>query len=222
MMYGENNGTDETWKRIPEGSVGIEIGVWKGNSSVKFLRRAQKLHLVDPWSPIAYEDSEEFGDYATYLNRYKKIVGSDKPKDFQLFYDNTYKATLDRINRELKKYFVEQNVTKEVVIHRQTSEEFFKTFNEKVDWVYVDGSHAYDLVLADLECSLEIIKHGGSIFGDDYSDKKPEVKRAVDDFCVFLGSCGVAPNFKVFGSRDPTRTLRHRQKWPDNQYEIKV
>ena len=40
MMFGKNPGTDATWKRIPEGSVGAELGVWMGDSSAKFLKRA--------------------------------------------------------------------------------------------------------------------------------------------------------------------------------------
>ena len=36
MMFGKNPGTDETWKRIPEGSIGAELGVWQGNSSKSF------------------------------------------------------------------------------------------------------------------------------------------------------------------------------------------
>ena len=54
MMLGKNVGSEETWKRIPFNSVGVEIGVWKGDSSEKFLRKASHLHLVDQWSPIAY------------------------------------------------------------------------------------------------------------------------------------------------------------------------
>ena len=54
MMFGKNPGTDETWKRIPENSVGAELGVWQGESSEKFLKRAKHVHLVDSWSPIVY------------------------------------------------------------------------------------------------------------------------------------------------------------------------
>lgn len=43
MMFGKNPGTDETWKRIPEYSVGAELGVWKGESSLKFLKRAKYI-----------------------------------------------------------------------------------------------------------------------------------------------------------------------------------
>ena len=197
MMYGKNIQTDETWKRIPEGSVGIEIGVWMGDSSAKFLRRASKLHLVDPWSPVAYEDSDEFGDYNAYLNRYTRLVGSSDPKAFQRFYD--------KVAWNVAKRFENDNV----VIHRSTSKEFFEDFNEQVDWVYVDGSHAYDLVLEDLRACLKVIKPGGSIFGDDYTPKKPGVQRAVDDFCEEQGF-----DLEVFGPGNA--------RWPDAQYEIKL
>ena len=59
MMFGKNPGTDQTWKRIPEGSVGAELGVWQGDSSEKFLKRAGHVHLVDSWSPVVYEESDE-------------------------------------------------------------------------------------------------------------------------------------------------------------------
>ena len=52
MMFGKNPGTDQTWKRIPEYSVGAELGVWQGESSEKFLKRASHVHLVDSWSPV--------------------------------------------------------------------------------------------------------------------------------------------------------------------------
>ena len=171
MMFGENPGTDVTWKRIPKDSVGVELGVWKGNSSEKFLRNAKHLHLVDPWSPIPYQKSDEFGDYQGYLRRYSKLVGSTDPKEFQRYYEKIYKSVIERFKG------------RSVTIHRCTTEEFFKTFNEEIDWVYVDALHSYEGCLSDLRNSLNIIKVGGSIFGDDYKNKsKPGVTAAVDTF----------------------------------------
>lgn len=171
MMYGENPGTDETSKRIPEGSVGVEIGVWKGQSSEKFLQRAGHLHLVDPWSVGAYkDDSDEFTTRGqTYLRRYAKLVGSQKPADFQKYYDKIY--------NNVKKKFENKPVT----IHRCTSNEFFETFNEQVDWIYIDGRHDCEGVLEDLRSALKLVKPNGFIFGDDYGNK-PGVVQAVDQF----------------------------------------
>lgn len=175
MMFGTNIHTDETWKRIPENSVGVEIGVWKGASSEKFLRRAKHLHLVDPWAAVAYEDSDEFGDYQGYLDRYSKLVGSNKPEDFQKYYDG--------IAQDVKKKFANSPVT----IHRMTSDEFFKSFTEIVDWVYVDALHSFDGCLQDLRNAKKIIRPGGILFGDDYGDLKPGVKRAVNCFIIETG-----------------------------------
>lgn len=174
MMLGTNTGSNETWKRIPEGSTGVELGVWKGESSSKFLQRAGHLHLVDPWSAVAYEDSDEFGNYQGYLNRYSKIVGSNKPQDFQKYYDG--------IAHDVKTKFKDKPVT----IHRMTTDEFFGNFEGQVDWVYVDALHSFDGCLSDLRKSLKLVREGGSIFGDDYGNK-PGVVKAVDAFIAETG-----------------------------------
>jgi hypothetical protein len=177
MMYGKNLGSFKTCERIPEGSVGVEIGVWRGDSSEKFLSRVEHLHLVDSWSPIPYQDSTEHGDYENYLKRYEELVGSRNPDDYQKFYDKIYNSVCERFK------------DKPVTIHRMNSREFFPQFTEKVDWVYVDGDHSYAGVTHDLTNALTIIKEGGKILGDDYAAVppkeggfKPDVKRAVDDF----------------------------------------
>jgi hypothetical protein len=172
MMYGSNTGSDETWKRIPQGSIGVEIGVWKGDSSAKFLKRAGHLHLVDPWAVEPYSDSEECGGYRAYLKRYAKLVGSSDPADFQKHYDGIYQA--------VQKRFKDAPVT----IHRCTSAEFFRAFNEQVDWVYVDGSHTFEGCLADLRGARKIVRQ--AIFGDDYGNR-PQVKKAVDAFVAETG-----------------------------------
>jgi len=174
MMYGRNIHSEETWKRVPDNTVGIEIGVWKGGSSEKFLRRASHLHLVDSWSPIAYENSNEHGTYENYLDRYAELVGSRDPVDFQKYYDNIYQGVVDK--------FAGCPIT----IHRMNSRDFFKQFNEQVDWVYVDADHSYEGCLHDLENSLRVVRPGGIIFGDDYTNK-PGVRQAVDEFVACTG-----------------------------------
>lgn len=175
MMFGNNPGTNETWKRIPQDSVGVELGVWKGESSAKFLKRAKFIHLVDPWSAVAYEDSDEFGDYQGFLDRYSKLVGSNNPADFQKYYDNIATTVEQRFDKNCVK------------IHRMTTDEFFNTFEDKVSWVYVDALHSFDGCLNDLRNSRTIIEPGGYIFGDDYGDNKPGVRDAVNAFIAETG-----------------------------------
>ncbi len=171
MMFGSNKGAKATAARIPTGSVGVEIGVWKGGSATHFLQRNLKhLHLVDPWSVEAYRETGEFGGFTDFLHRYTPLVGTANPRDFQRYYDE--------IARSVEVRFAAWPVT----IHRMTSRDFWAEHlggGPKFDWVYLDGSHAYGEVVNDLICAGQLA--AGSIFGDDYGNK-PGVTRAVDDY----------------------------------------
>lgn len=169
MMFGKNIESVRVVDRIPVGSIGVELGVWKGDSSELFLKRAKHLHLVDAWAPESYEMSKEHGTFEDYLARYSKLVGSKDPKDFVKYYDNIYESVRSKF------------LLKPVTIHRMFTKEFFDTFSERVDWVYVDAAHDHDGCYFDLTNSLKIVKPGGSIFGDDYKNKAG-VRSAVDAF----------------------------------------
>ncbi len=54
----------------------------------------------------------------------------------------------------------------------------------KIDFVFLDGGHAYDTVKNDLNCCLEVINSNGTVFCDDYNlgAQAPEVKTAIDEF----------------------------------------
>lgn len=166
MMFGRNAGARDTAARIPLGSVGVEIGVWKGDSSEVFLRRAAHLHLVDPWAVDAYRDSDEHGGFDAYIERYARLTGSTDPARFQVFYEQVYDGVRQRF------------AGRPVTIHRCTSADFFATFHGLVDWVYIDGLHSFDGCLADLQAARQVVRSGGWIFGDDYGNK-PGVTRAV-------------------------------------------
>jgi hypothetical protein len=174
-MKGKNNTVSKTISLIPHGSVGAELGVWKGNSSLKFLEKAKFLHMVDSWSVIAYEDSDEHGDYEGYLNRYKKLVGSNNCNDFQTFYDQIYSEVCEKFRN------------KPVKIHRLTTKDWLDNFDQKLHWIYVDANHSYKDALYDLQKSFLLIKPGGFLFADDFSDAKPGVKKAVNEFSKQIG-----------------------------------
>lgn len=167
-MAGTNKNSVKTVEQIPQNSIGAEIGVWKGDSSELFLQKAKHLTLVDAWSTIAYEESQEF-DTEEYYNRYKKIAGGNTKDKFEDEYEKIYKSVVKRFDG------------KPVTIKRMTSTKFFNENTQTFDWIYVDGDHSYEGCLNDLRNSLKIIKTGGYIFGDDYGNKKDVVK-AVDQF----------------------------------------
>ena len=53
----------------------------------------------------------------------------------------------------------------------------------KIDYVFLDGGHAYETVKNDLENSLAVLNNDGTILCDDYNlSYAPDVKRAIDEF----------------------------------------
>jgi len=169
MMHGENKETEQVLAKIPSNGVGVEIGVWKGESSEKFLTKSKFLHLVDPYHIDPYLESKEFVTDKQFIKRYKTLVKSSNLTDFQTHYEAVFQSVVKKFSNS------------PVKIHRCTSNYFFSNFNEKVDWIYVDGSHEYKQVKKDLENCLKILNPNGKIFGDDYL-RKPGVKQAVDEF----------------------------------------
>lgn len=163
---------------IKPDTVGVEIGVWAGGSSQKFHNRNVKhLHLVDSWSVDAYlaQKNPEKGSHEQFFKAMATHTRSSDPKVVQQFFDSLY-------NKVKREFSTASNVT----IHKMTSAEFFKSFTEKVDWVYVDGAHSYDECLEDLIASYNLIKPGGWLIGDDYEWQltrgKPGVTKAVNEF----------------------------------------
>lgn len=175
MMFGINTDSDAIMHLIKEGSTGAEIGVWKGSTSKKFFKRnPKKLYLVDVWSTNPYEKILDKTKFNNFLERYSELIGSTNKKDFNDYYEEVYQS--------LKKTYKNKP---NVEIIRKTSIEFFKSFNEKLDWIYVDGDHQYEGCLRDLNSALKIVNKGGLILGDDYDwgyGGKAGVIKAVNEF----------------------------------------
>ena len=148
-------------KRMPLSSVCAEIGVWKGDFSMRIREfiLPQELHLIDTWE---YRDEFEFP--SVWYNR-------SIPKN---------QSDMDCIYEGVRKRFDKFD---DIIIHRGKSAEILHTFKDAYfDWVYIDGNHNYEYIRRDLsDCFLKV-KAEGIIAGDDYSDEFPSVKVAVHDF----------------------------------------
>lgn len=167
-----NRGVDSILKYIKNNTVGAEIGVWKGDTSSKFLaKKIKELHLVDSWSvdPYIKNDGERCSNLEHWMLKYEDTVGIQL-EDFTVFYEDIYNSVVERFKDEPR-----------AKIFRCTSEEYFNNFSgRELDWIYIDGDHSYDGVYFDLKSSLQVIKKDGMIFGDDF-DKKG-VQEAVRNF----------------------------------------
>jgi len=175
MMRGTNAEASKLARNyIPQDSIGAEIGVWKAESSIKFLEKAKFLHMVDPWMFAVY-DKEDTGwvglNIDDLVKRNNPLTGAETIEQTQAYVENVYSEVCEK----MKDYPCK--------IYRETSDEWFKHFDERVDWIYIDGDHSYEGCYRDLENSLRIVND--FIFCDDYNVPHHEgVRYAIDDFCL--------------------------------------
>ena len=138
---------------------GIEIGLSSGASAFWLLSRIHDLTLtsVDPYVP--YEDWN--GTRLTEQTNFNDLTTAR----FRLA------PYMNRFN------------------HFHTTSDIAANFfrNNAYDFIFIDGLHTYDQVLADCRNYWPKIKNGGIFAGHDYRAIE-DVKRAVDDFAAEINA----------------------------------
>jgi len=142
---------------MPKNSVCAEIGVYNGD----FTKRI--LQIVKP---------KKF----YLIDKWGGIPGET---DSIETWEKRYQIVRKKFSSEIKKG--------KVIIKRDYSHVVLKEFDDSYfDWIYIDGSHKYDVVKKDLELSYLKVKPGGFITGDDYDSKHKSwgagLMKAVDEF----------------------------------------
>jgi hypothetical protein len=146
----------------PENLVCAEIGVWQGKFSRRILECSpRQLHLVDPWQ---FRPDLPLRGY-----------GGKRARS---------QTEMDEMAAQVQELAASDP---RVIVHRVPSSVFFDTTTELFDWIYIDGDHRYEAVLADLRGAWRVVRPGGTIAGDDYLFNKTEerdfpIKRAVGVF----------------------------------------
>lgn len=152
---------------FPKNSAGVEVGVWKGDFSVRILDVVSPriLHLVDPWL-----FQPEFGE--------RRYGGKEAHSQ----------ADMDAIFANVE----ERLRFSPVEFHRAASKDAVGDFeDESLDWAYIDGNHEYEFVRDDLRNYAAKIRPGGLLAGDDLmwgQDRGRPVKRAVHEFLALGGA----------------------------------
>jgi len=156
----------------------VEIGVWKGGSSLTMARRMQDLGLdsvvisIDTWlgSWEHWQNDEWFN---------LLVIKHGRPALMDIFMNNA-------IQLGLKDYIIP------LPLDSLNAVRVLRHFNIYPDVVHIDGGHDYDAVHADLRLWWDMINPGGLLIGDNYDPAGgwPDVKRAFDDF---FGALGLAP-----------------------------
>ena len=123
--------------------TGVEIGVAGGEHALSILENLdiKRLYLVDPYDL-----------YDTYTEG-KEIYGISQA---------TLNETKKSAREKLKKY------ERQIVWIEKQSSKAISDINDNLDFVYIDGNHAYDFVLEDLHKYYNLIRPGGVLGGHDY------------------------------------------------------
>jgi len=133
--------------------VGAEVGCAEGNTTMRLLKHNPKLRLyaVDMWG-------DRFSQYSDYS---KEIY---KDWDFNKIWRTFLTQTRPYQDR--------------LIILRGCSWQVVKDVKEKLDFVFIDADHTYDMVIQDIVMWGEILKEGGMVCGHDCN--LPEVRRALN------------------------------------------
>jgi len=134
--------------------VGVEIGVLTGSGSVTMLQFLSNLILysIDPWQHI----------------------------DGAFFECGLTQEELDENYRIAQARLAEYNGRS--IIIRKTSDEAILDVPDEIDFVFIDGDHAYDQVLRDIKNYGSKVRPGGIIAGHDFI-QQDGVTRAVFHDC---------------------------------------
>lgn len=139
------NNRDEFFKDlknlIPNKGIGVEIGVYKGETSKTILENwGGKLYLVDVWRPLGeeYEDMSNNAFHSDVFRECMKNIEGLEQRGIMIRTDSLGASELFR--------------------------------DESLDFVYIDANHSYDYVKKDLEIWFPKVKRGGIFSGHDYMD----------------------------------------------------
>lgn len=171
-------------RRLPQGTVGAEVGVFRGGFTADILRlvRPRELHLIDGWDKLYGERFPNWGWY-TRFGRLKTATA------------------LGDVRRVLRR----RDPGGTARVHVGHDIEILRSFEDaRFDWVYLDSAHDREHMIEVLDVVRTKVRTQGSIMGHDW---RPDpaflhhgVYEAVMAFCA-------KTNWRVVATDDFTQWL---------------
>ena len=155
----------------------LEVGVFHGVTARNICEVLYKIHGND-FKYIGLDLFEE-GDE----NKNEVIPNTKFSNPLKTFFFKYIKRmdpySLEGVSDLLKKFKFNAHLIK-----GNSNKILRKIDMTKIDYVFLDGGHAYETVKNDLDSCLEVINSNGTILCDDYNlaAQAPEVKIAIDEF----------------------------------------
>jgi|TARA_B110000240_G_scaffold180284_1_gene211186 hypothetical protein len=154
----------------------LEIGVFHGVTARNVCELLYSIHKED----FKYIGLDLFGENVENVNEVIPNTKFNNPLK-KIYFEYilrkdpySIEAVLDLLNK------FEQNVH---LIKGNSNKILKKIDMSKIDYVFLDGGHAYETVINDLHYSKAVLDNNGTILCDDYNlSQAPGVKKAIDEF----------------------------------------
>lgn len=140
------------FKQLGNDLVGVEIGVWRGESALSILQNLsiKTLYLIDPY--VEY-DEYNVNEISGHPNM---VENENVAKDILSEYKN------------------------KIIWVKKKANDAIIDISNNVDFVYIDGNHAGGYVKMDIENYYTKVRNGGILAGHDF--QKIEVRHNVLEF----------------------------------------
>jgi len=154
----------------------LEIGVFHGVTARNVCELLYSIHKDD----FKYVGLDLFGESFENDNEIIPATNFNNPLKnifFKLILrQNPY--SVEAVSFLLKKF--KDNIH---LIKGNSNRLLKKIDMSKIDYVFLDGGHAYETVKNDLHYSIPVIENDGTILCDDYNlSYAPGIKKAIDEF----------------------------------------
>ncbi len=154
----------------------LEIGVFHGVTARNVCELLYSIHKED----FKYIGLDLFGKSIENANEVIPNTKFNNP--FKKIYFE-YVLRQDPYSIEAVAYLLKK-FEKNIHLIKGNSNELLKKIDmSKIDYVFLDGGHAYETVKNDLYYSKAVLDNNGTILCDDYDlSYAPGVKKAIDEF----------------------------------------
>ena len=154
----------------------LEIGVFHGVTARNVCELLHSIHGND----FKYVGLDLFDENAENDNEVIPNTKFNNPLK-KIYFEYILKQdpySVDAVTYLLKKF--EKNIH---LIKGNSNLLLKKIDMSQIDYVFLDGGHAYETVKNDLQYSKPVIDNNGTILCDDYNlSQAPGVKQAIDEF----------------------------------------
>ena len=154
----------------------LEIGVFHGVTARNVCELLYSIHKSD----FKYVGLDLFGENSENTDEIIPNTKFNNPikKIYFKYILGKDPYSIDAVSGLLKKF--DKNVH---LIKGNSNKLLQKIDMSKIDYVFLDGGHAYNTVKNDLYYSKEVLENNGTILCDDYNlAYAPGVKKAIDEF----------------------------------------